>query len=141
MSFLSRRDFLRHAGRLGGAVSAAGVGLVALAQTAGAQSVTTFERGSAASPRPDGAPPADRAAFVAGFRWRMLGPFRGGRCAAATGVPGRPNEFYFGAVNGGVWFSPDAPFGGYKQSGIGREMGVAGFEEYLETKLIAEGVQ
>ena len=40
------------------------------------------------------------------------------------------------AVNGGVWFSPDAPFGGYKQSGIGREMGVAGFEEYLETKTI-----
>jgi aldehyde dehydrogenase (NAD+) len=44
------------------------------------------------------------------------------------------------AVNGGVWFSPDAPFGGYKQSGVGREMGVAGFEEYLETKLIAESV-
>jgi aldehyde dehydrogenase (NAD+) len=44
------------------------------------------------------------------------------------------------AVNGGVWFSPDAPFGGYKQSGIGREMGVAGFEEYLETKTIAEGL-
>ena len=45
------------------------------------------------------------------------------------------------AVNGGVWFSADAPFGGYKQSGLGREMGVAGFEEYLETKLVAEGVQ
>jgi aldehyde dehydrogenase (NAD+) len=42
------------------------------------------------------------------------------------------------SVNGGVWFCPDAPFGGYKQSGIGREMGVAGFEEYLETKLVAE---
>jgi aldehyde dehydrogenase (NAD+) len=42
------------------------------------------------------------------------------------------------AVNGGVWFSPDAPFGGYKQSGLGREMGIAGFEEYLETKTIAE---
>ena len=42
------------------------------------------------------------------------------------------------SVNGGVWFSPDAPFGGYKQSGLGREMGVAGFEEYLETKTIAE---
>ncbi|WP_148613401.1 aldehyde dehydrogenase [Nocardioides rubriscoriae] len=41
------------------------------------------------------------------------------------------------AVNGGVWFSPDAPFGGYKQSGVGREMGVAGFEEYLETKTLA----
>ena len=35
----------------------------------------------------------------------------------------------------------DVPFGGYKQSGIGREMGVAGFEEYLETKAIAEGVR
>ncbi|GAA1113396.1 aldehyde dehydrogenase [Nocardioides dubius] len=42
------------------------------------------------------------------------------------------------AVNGGVWFSPDAPFGGYKQSGLGREMGVAGFEEYLEMKTLAE---
>ena len=41
-------------------------------------------------------------------------------------------------VNGGIWFSPDVPFGGYKHSGIGREMGVAGFEEYLETKSIAE---
>ena len=38
----------------------------------------------------------------------MLGPFRGGRVAAATGVPGRPSEFYFGAVNGGVWKSIDA---------------------------------
>jgi aldehyde dehydrogenase (NAD+) len=44
-------------------------------------------------------------------------------------------------VNGGVWYAMDAPFGGYKQSGIGREMGLAGFEEYLETKLIAKGVQ
>jgi aldehyde dehydrogenase (NAD+) len=42
------------------------------------------------------------------------------------------------AVNGGVWVHADAPFGGYKQSGIGREMGVAGFEEYLETKVVAE---
>jgi aldehyde dehydrogenase (NAD+) len=44
------------------------------------------------------------------------------------------------SVNGGVWYGADVPFGGYKQSGIGREMGVAGFEEYLETKAIAEGV-
>jgi len=41
------------------------------------------------------------------------------------------------SINGGVWYSADVPFGGYKQSGIGREMGVAGFEEYLETKSIA----
>ncbi|MDA2889549.1 aldehyde dehydrogenase [Mycolicibacterium sp. BiH015] len=40
-------------------------------------------------------------------------------------------------INGGVWYSADMPFGGYKQSGIGREMGLAGFEEYLEIKAIA----
>ena len=40
-------------------------------------------------------------------------------------------------VNGGVWYSADMPFGGYKQSGLGREMGLAGFEEYLEIKAIA----
>jgi photosystem II stability/assembly factor-like uncharacterized protein len=45
--------------------------------------------------------------LFSGLRWRMLGPFRGGRVAAATGVPGRPNEFYFGAVNGGVWKTID----------------------------------
>ena len=41
------------------------------------------------------------------------------------------------SVNGGVWYAPDVPFGGYGRSGIGREMGVAGFEEYLETKALA----
>jgi aldehyde dehydrogenase (NAD+) len=40
------------------------------------------------------------------------------------------------AVNGGQWFGPDSPFGGYKESGQGREHGLAGFEEYLETKTI-----
>ncbi|MCT7657718.1 aldehyde dehydrogenase [Mycobacterium deserti] len=40
-------------------------------------------------------------------------------------------------INGGVWYSADMPFGGYKQSGLGREMGLAGFEEYLEMKAIA----
>ncbi len=39
-------------------------------------------------------------------------------------------------VNGGTWSSPDMPFGGYKQSGVGREWGQEGFEEYLETKSI-----
>ncbi|MXW60862.1 MAG: aldehyde dehydrogenase family protein [Acidimicrobiaceae bacterium] len=42
------------------------------------------------------------------------------------------------SVNGGMWHAPDAPFGGYKQSGIGRENGVAGLEEFLQTKLLAE---
>ena len=43
-------------------------------------------------------------------------------------------------VNGGNFYAADAPFGGYKQSGIGREMGLEGFEEYLETKTIAIAV-
>jgi aldehyde dehydrogenase (NAD+) len=41
------------------------------------------------------------------------------------------------AVNGALWYGPEVPFGGYKQSGIGREMGRQGFEEYLETKAVA----
>jgi aldehyde dehydrogenase (NAD+) len=41
------------------------------------------------------------------------------------------------SINGGNYFGPDAPFGGYKQSGIGREMGVAGLEEFLERKTFA----
>lgn len=42
------------------------------------------------------------------------------------------------SINGGLWYGADVPFGGYKASGIGREMGVDGFEEYLETKAVAE---
>ncbi|MEV0685423.1 aldehyde dehydrogenase family protein [Nocardia sp. NPDC050378] len=44
------------------------------------------------------------------------------------------------SINGGNYFHADAPFGGYKQSGIGREMGVAGLEEFLEYKTLAEVV-
>ncbi|OCC23380.1 aldehyde dehydrogenase [Croceicoccus estronivorus] len=39
-------------------------------------------------------------------------------------------------INNANVFAPDSPFGGYKQSGIGREMGVEGFEEYLQLKVI-----
>jgi photosystem II stability/assembly factor-like uncharacterized protein len=46
--------------------------------------------------------------LYSGLSWRMLGPFRGGRVDAVSGVTGRPNEFYFGAVNGGVWKTIDA---------------------------------
>ncbi|WP_024804559.1 aldehyde dehydrogenase family protein [Nocardia sp. BMG51109] len=42
------------------------------------------------------------------------------------------------SINGGNYFHPDAPFGGYKQSGIGREMGRQGLEEFLENKTLAE---
>jgi photosystem II stability/assembly factor-like uncharacterized protein len=42
------------------------------------------------------------------LRWRSIGPFRGGRVLTVTGVPGDPNRFYFGAVNGGVWETRNA---------------------------------
>jgi aldehyde dehydrogenase (NAD+) len=67
----------------------------------------------------------------------LSGSVESGSLERAKGVAARIRTGTV-AVNGGVWFSADAPFGGYKQSGIGREMGVAGFEEYLETKLVAE---
>ncbi|HUN85890.1 MAG TPA: hypothetical protein VMU48_16045 [Terracidiphilus sp.] len=41
------------------------------------------------------------------LHWRLVGPFRGGRTRAATGVPGQPNVFYVGQVDGGVWKSDD----------------------------------
>jgi len=43
-------------------------------------------------------------------------------------------------VNGGIWYGADAPFGGYKASGIGRQNGIEGFEQYTETKTIAGGL-
>lgn len=41
-------------------------------------------------------------------QWRDIGPFRGGRSAAVTGVPGKPGLFYFGATGGGIWRSVDS---------------------------------
>ncbi|MEP6788534.1 MAG: hypothetical protein ABJB40_08885, partial [Acidobacteriota bacterium] len=46
----------------------------------------------------------DQSAF-AGLQWRSIGPFRGGRVNAVSGVPGQPNSFYFGSVGGGLWKS------------------------------------
>ncbi|MBT8316436.1 MAG: glycosyl hydrolase [Lutibacter sp.] len=42
------------------------------------------------------------------IEWRNIGPFRGGRSAAVTGVPNKANLFYFGATGGGVWKTTDA---------------------------------
>ena len=42
------------------------------------------------------------------MQWRSIGPYRGGRALAVTGVPGQPNIFYFGAAAGGVWKTSDA---------------------------------
>ena len=46
-------------------------------------------------------------AFLAGYSWRNLGPDRGGRSIAVSGVKGRPQEAYFGATGGGLWKTID----------------------------------
>ncbi len=94
----SRRDFLVRAGQAGWALSLFGRRFpdgwpAALAGEAPAG-------GLAAGPQ-------QLAGFSAALQWRLLGPFRGGRCDAVSGVRGRPNEFYFGSVNGGVWKTID----------------------------------
>ncbi len=60
-------------------------------------------------------------------KWRSIGPFRGGRVAAVTGVDSQPNVFYFGGVGGGVWkttnsgtdWQPVSDGGGFGTSSIG----------------------
>jgi photosystem II stability/assembly factor-like uncharacterized protein len=47
-------------------------------------------------------------ALYSGLRWRMIGPFRGGRVNGVSGVAGQPNTFYFGSVGGGVWKTTNA---------------------------------
>src|SRR5262245_44679781 len=94
---LSRRDFLFRAGQLGCAISVTG------------SLLDEHWIGKAVHLPPNAE--ATRAAvdpsLYSGLRWRLLGPFRGGRVDAVSGVPGRTNEFYFGSVNGGVWKSID----------------------------------
>ncbi|MEA2706878.1 MAG: hypothetical protein QOH22_1666, partial [Gemmatimonadaceae bacterium] len=100
-SDFSRRDFLVRAGQFGLAFSVVNPRLRELFSGERADTIANeaLERGILTAPV--------RTDLYSGLRWRMLGPFRGGRVAAATGVPGRPNEFYFGAVNGGVWKTID----------------------------------
>ena len=50
----------------------------------------------------------DARVFSTGLRWRMIGPHRGGRVLAVSGVRHQPDTFYFGAVAGGVWKTTDA---------------------------------
>src|SRR4030081_523211 len=45
--------------------------------------------------------------LLSNLRWRMVGPFRGGRTVGGTGVPQQPNVFYIGVNNGGVWKTDD----------------------------------
>ena len=55
-------------------------------------------------------PPADSypSALWSGMKYRQIGPFRGGRVTAVTGVPAEPDTFYMGSTGGGVWKTTDA---------------------------------
>src|SRR5262249_44999288 len=90
----SRREFLIRAGTLGSALTLMGPN--AARAMLGKRAFDT-----------NGIAHQEATALYSGLHWRLLGPFRGGRVAAVSGVPGRTNEFYFGAVNGGVWKSID----------------------------------
>ena len=65
---------------------------------------STVQAAPPAAPAPVSVPARDLAAL----HWRLIGPFRGGRVLAVTGVPQHPQRFYFGAVDGGVWRSDNA---------------------------------
>ncbi|MEM7655946.1 MAG: glycosyl hydrolase [Bacteroidota bacterium] len=57
---------------------------------------------------PDPEPTISSADYFQGMKWRNIGPFRGGRSTAVTGVPQDPMVFYFGSTGGGVWKTSDA---------------------------------
>ncbi|HET7622268.1 MAG TPA: hypothetical protein VFK39_10230, partial [Gemmatimonadaceae bacterium] len=103
---VSRRDFFFRAGQLG-ALSVLGPGLHGGLGIFDADAPPAAEHKLAEHALPSVAAP-EIASLYSGLRWRHLGPFRGGRTDAVSGVPGRPNEFYYGAVNGGVWKTHDA---------------------------------
>jgi photosystem II stability/assembly factor-like uncharacterized protein len=64
-----------------------------------------------ASSSPTAAEPSVTSAInqslYSGMKWRLVGPFRGGRALAVEGITGEPNVYYFGAVAGGVWKTTD----------------------------------
>ncbi|MEO7456699.1 MAG: hypothetical protein ABIY52_10585, partial [Gemmatimonadaceae bacterium] len=94
----TRRSFLLRSGQAAAALTLASPALSRIIDSAAWAESNGMVRSA----------PLNLSGIASGVRWRHIGPFRGGRVAAATGVPSRPNEFYFGSVNGGVWKSIDA---------------------------------
>src|SRR5215468_971109 len=63
--------------------------------------------GSAFAPMSRGAQREADASVLKGLQWRSIGPFRGGRSTAVSGVASQPMVYYFGGTGGGVWKTTD----------------------------------
>jgi photosystem II stability/assembly factor-like uncharacterized protein len=87
------------------AVAASVASLVALSACLGAAQPAAAATAAAAATFDAGQVPTP---LLEALHWRSIGPFRGGRVLTVSGVPGEPDDFYFGAVNGGVWETRDA---------------------------------
>jgi photosystem II stability/assembly factor-like uncharacterized protein len=70
--------------------------------------LTLFSLGDTRSAQLDAQTQAIDPALLNAYRWRLIGPDRGGRSIAVAGVKGRPREAYFGATGGGLWKTTDA---------------------------------
>ena len=78
--------------------------ILPLPQLLGAQRATSRAPARESQPATlDSARYARTARELRGLRWRLVGPFRGGRAVAVVGDPANRNVFYFGSVDGGVW--------------------------------------
>ncbi|MGH7649029.1 MAG: twin-arginine translocation signal domain-containing protein, partial [Gemmatimonadaceae bacterium] len=100
---VTRRDFLVRAGVFGGAITLFS-GTPSVLRGVVRESAHAMAGAAHGVAGPGfAAPGEDLSPLFSGLEWRMLGPFRGGRTDAVSGVPGRPNDFYSGSVNGGLW--------------------------------------
>ncbi len=71
-------------------------------------------------------------ALYGGIQWRSIGPYRGGRSSTVTGVPGKPDLYYFGSAGGGVWETKDGgqTWGNISDGYFGGSVGAVAVSEY-----------
>src|SRR6187399_3299713 len=91
------------------ATLSAGLALVAFAAQPPAKPAPPAKKATASAPAAAQslAPVTLDTSFTRNFRWRNLGPDRGGRSIATSGVKGQPKVAYYGAVGGGLWKTTD----------------------------------
>ncbi len=77
--------------------------LVVVASVAAGAALAPLANGPGGLPAQEAGAPPVPPEFLEGFRFRLLGPHRGGRVTTVAGVPSEPTTFYFGASGGGVW--------------------------------------